>query len=201
MGAVTYLQVGFSYCHGDPTGDGNSCGGWNDTRAANAEFASLRGWFDDKFPEYKTNDLYLIGESYAGVYIPKLAQEVIADNAGAHTSDPLNMKGFAVGDACTGSDVLCGDNAAGNYPWWTVMFFYGHGQFSTKLFNAIVDECTVAALQSNQALSPDCQSLLAQMNEEIGGYYAYNLCVSITMSITFLQMYFMGSCCRIVNFL
>jgi len=59
----------------------------------------------------------------------------------------------------------------------------------------------VAALQSNQALSPDCQSLLAQMNEEIGGYYAYNLCVSITMSITFLQMYFMGSCCRIVNFL
>ena len=69
-------QVGFSYCNGDPAGDGTSCGVWNDTRAATAEFAALRGWFDAKFPEYKANDLYLTGESYAGVYIPKLAQEV-----------------------------------------------------------------------------------------------------------------------------
>jgi carboxypeptidase C (cathepsin A) len=73
---IGWAQVGFSYCHGDPTGDGTSCGAWNDTRAAAAEFASLRGWFDAKFPEYKANDLYLTGESYAGVYVPKLAQEV-----------------------------------------------------------------------------------------------------------------------------
>lgn len=49
--------VGYSYCNDDPAGDGNSCGAWNDTRATDAEYATLRGWFDDKFPEYKSNDL------------------------------------------------------------------------------------------------------------------------------------------------
>lgn len=45
--------VGYSYCNNEPSGDGNSCGVWNDTRAANAEYAAVRGWFDDLFPEYK----------------------------------------------------------------------------------------------------------------------------------------------------
>ena len=40
--------VGFSYCNDVPAGDGFSCGAWNDTRAAQAEYAALRGWFDDK---------------------------------------------------------------------------------------------------------------------------------------------------------
>lgn len=42
-------------------GDGFSCGDWNDTRAGDAEYAALRGFFD-KFPELKSNDLYLTGE-------------------------------------------------------------------------------------------------------------------------------------------
>lgn len=106
--------VGFSYCDGQPGGDGNSCGAWNDTRAADAEYAALRGWFDGKFPEFKANELYLTGESYAGVYIPKLAQEVLAANSGAKKLDPLNFKGMAVGDACTGTEVkTIGDSKTG----------------------------------------------------------------------------------------
>ena len=162
--------VGFSYCNGDPGGDGHSCGDWDDFRMQNATYASLRAWFDDKFPEYKTNDLYLTGESYAGVYIPMLSQAVLAGNDG--TSDPLNFKGFAVGDACTGTDVLCGPVGG---PYWSVMFFYGHGQFSNKLYDAIIDTCTVEALKSGVGLSSKCNTLLAQMSTEVGGYYDYNL--------------------------
>ena len=55
--------VGFSYCNNDPTGDGNSCGDWNDTRTAEADFRAVRAFFDVKFPELKDNDLYLTGES------------------------------------------------------------------------------------------------------------------------------------------
>mmetsp|Transcript_9529 Transcript_9529/g.27004 ORF Transcript_9529/g.27004 Transcript_9529/m.27004 type:complete len:536 (-) Transcript_9529:359-1966(-) len=159
--------VGFSSCGGDTGGDGMSCGSWNDTRAANAEFAALRGWFDDLFPEYKKNDLYLTGESYAGIYIPMLAERVLEDAS----AEPLNLKGFAVGDACTGTDVLCG-SAFG--PWWDVVFFYGHGQFSNKLFNDIMATCGMEALQNGQT-SGDCNTLISQMYQEIGGYYAYNL--------------------------
>ena len=163
--------VGFSYCKDDPSGDGNSCGAWDDTRMQNASYASLRGWFDDLFPEYKSNPLYLTGESYAGVYIPKLAQAVLAGNEG--NADPLNMKGFAVGDACTGLDVLCGPGSGG--PWYSVVFFYGHGQFSNTLYDAIIGECGVDALKTGDGLSDTCNELLAQMWTEVGGYYDYNL--------------------------
>jgi hypothetical protein len=166
--------VGFSFCNGDPAGDGNSCGTWNDTRAADAEYAALRGWMDAKFPERKANPLYLTGVSYAGVYIPKLAQQVLAANEGAKKVDPLNFVGMAVGDACTGTEVLCGSDT-NTGPWWDVMFFYGHGQVSIALFDAIVAECTEEGLKTGADLSEACNGLLGDMHTAIGGYYDYNL--------------------------
>ena len=50
----------------DPAGDGNACGDWDDERMARASYAALKGWFD-LFPERRGNDLYLTGESYAGI--------------------------------------------------------------------------------------------------------------------------------------
>ena len=52
-----------------------------------------------------------------------------------------------MGDACTGTEVLCGDNGLG--PWWSVIFFYGHGQFSTKLYDQIVDTCGMSQLSND----------------------------------------------------
>lgn len=164
--------VGFSYCNGDVTGDGNSCGVWNDTRAADAEFAALSGWFD-LFPERRANQLFLTGESYAGIYIPKLAQQVIAFNEGVGATNPLNLHGIAVGDGCVGTQVLCGGHT-GEGPWWTVQFMYGHGQFSTLLYDQMLDVCGVDMLKTGPT-SDACNVLLDQMYQEIGGYYDYNL--------------------------
>ena len=47
-------------------------------------------------------------QSYAGQYIPNIANWVVNNEDAFDT--PLNLKGFAVGDACTGTDVLCGAN-------------------------------------------------------------------------------------------
>ncbi|XP_047704987.1 probable serine carboxypeptidase CPVL isoform X2 [Prionailurus viverrinus] len=49
------------------------------------------------FPEYKNNDFYATGESYAGKYVPALAHYI-------HTLNPvmttkINLKGVAIGDA------------------------------------------------------------------------------------------------------
>lgn len=50
----------------------------------------------------------------------------------------------------------------------------GHGQVSERLFNRIRSECSEAELRSRNQ-SAACRSLLEQMGEGIGGYYAYGL--------------------------
>ena len=52
---------------------------------------------------YKENDLYLSGESYAGIYVPTLARE-IHTKSGPGSSHPLKLKGFACGDCVLGRD-------------------------------------------------------------------------------------------------
>ena len=51
---------------------------------------------------------YIIGESYAGVYVPTLVRAIRAD-----ATFPGNLRGFAVGDGCLGGD-------AGRGPYFDV---------------------------------------------------------------------------------
>ena len=59
-------------------------------------------WYN-KFPEYRHNDLYISGESYAGVYVPYLSYYIYQHNL-EHANDDTfkpNLKGFAVGNGVT----------------------------------------------------------------------------------------------------
>jgi hypothetical protein len=60
----------------------------------------LSWWDGSKFPEYLKNDIYVLGESYAGHYAPNLAQKILLYNEKAPTRSNINLKGFMVcGDA------------------------------------------------------------------------------------------------------
>ena len=56
----------------------------------------MRVFYSDVFPEFKTRELYLSGESYAGNYIPYIANRLL--KAGL---DYINLKGLAIGNAWT----------------------------------------------------------------------------------------------------
>lgn len=154
--------VGFSYC-GDPA-NATECGDWDDDTMAELEFAALKGWYD-LFPERLPNDLYITGESYAGIYVPRLVDKLVDDGS-------FPLVGFAVGDGCAGTEILCGGNDA---KWWDVLFLYGHGQVSNLLFDSIMDTCGIDYLKYGGVAPEGCSTLLSAMQTQVGGYYEYNL--------------------------
>ncbi|KAL3903088.1 MAG: hypothetical protein SGILL_010580 [Bacillariaceae sp.] len=89
--------VGFSYCNNDTTS--HSCGGiaWTDELTSLNAHTALQTFYKTKFPCLQDKQLYLTGESYAGIYIPTLARRIVQD-----TNSSLDLKGFAVGDGCLG---------------------------------------------------------------------------------------------------
>jgi vitellogenic carboxypeptidase-like protein len=62
-----------------------------------AQFVTALQNFYSKHPEYRSNPVYLTGESYAGKYIPYIAREISRRNQ-AFREPPINLKGMAIGD-------------------------------------------------------------------------------------------------------
>jgi cathepsin A (carboxypeptidase C) len=52
------------------------------------------------FPQYKQRDLYITGESYAGHFIPHIANKIVVDKV------PVNLKGVAIGNGWTSPQSL-----------------------------------------------------------------------------------------------
>lgn len=78
----------------------------NDITSAADNLSALLAWYE-KFPEYKTNDLFISGESYAGIYVPYFAHEIYQNNLVAEftpTLWTLPLKGTMVGNGATDWD-------------------------------------------------------------------------------------------------
>lgn len=86
--------VGYSYCAAMAAGTG-SCHNTDLSTAAAARAAVADFFSSAKFPELASSPLYITGESYAGVYIPTLADELLRN------APQVPLKGVAVGDPCT----------------------------------------------------------------------------------------------------
>lgn len=87
--------VGFSYCAAMETG--GSCHN-TDVTTAKAARAALQEFFGAKFPEFRDRPFFITGESYAGVYVPTLSEELL------NNAKEVNLQGLAVGDPCTDND-------------------------------------------------------------------------------------------------
>lgn len=90
--------VGFSYCPNSA-----ECS-FDDNSSADDNLIAVLNLFNMKFQDLKNNDLYIAGESYAGVYVPKLAQRIdwyIGNNTGVEGKFIPNLKGFIVGNGIT----------------------------------------------------------------------------------------------------
>jgi serine carboxypeptidase-like clade 1 len=146
--------VGFSW-----RDDGN----YNTSDSLNAadNFAAL-GSFFDKFPEYKANPLYLAGESYAGIYVPTLAAQVLA-----HGGYP-SFAGILVGNGVTSAKY---DDS---FLYSDAEFAVGHGLMTQETYASVQANCS-----GDKAQSPACFALQAEFYQQtahINPYGCYYKC-------------------------
>ncbi|KAL4607421.1 hypothetical protein ACB092_09G172700 [Castanea dentata] len=100
---ILYLEspaeVGFSY-----SANASFYTNVNDTITAQDNLIFLQNWLA-KFPEYQDNDFFITGESYAGHYVPQLAQLIIQSGL------KFNLKGITIGNPLLelGTDFNSGD--------------------------------------------------------------------------------------------
>jgi serine carboxypeptidase-like clade 1 len=166
--------VGFSYCT-EPGG----CPVWNDTSAAQENYHFLVNFFR-AYPELAANEVYLTGESYAGVYVPELVKFILAGNSrGSNDSGAMagsiNLKGMALGDVCLGTQSF-GGCASVDETFWHIEFMHGHQQMSLGLYQDLLSTCGVVNLRfGNYTDVPGCQPLLDSLQYQLGGYNVLSL--------------------------
>ncbi|CAH2061302.1 unnamed protein product [Thlaspi arvense] len=136
--------VGWSYSN--TSSDYNT----GDKTAANDMLVFLLRWFI-KFPELKFRDFFLTGESYAGHYIPQLADAIHSYNIRS-SGFKFNVKGIAIGNPLLKLDT---DTSA------AYDFFWSHGMISDELRLTIGRQCDFASLLN---LSKECMEALSEVS-------------------------------------
>ncbi|KAL2460223.1 Serine carboxypeptidase-like 40 [Abeliophyllum distichum] len=147
--------VGFSYSN---TSSDYVTG---DKRTAADSYTFLVNWLE-RFPEYKTRDFYIVGESYAGHYVPQLA-DLILENNKITNQTVINLKGIAIGNAYI--DYM--DRWTGNYD-----HFWTSALISDEIHQGIISNCNFS---SYVTFSKACQEYTDRADKIIGNIFIYDI--------------------------
>nr|GEV17209.1 serine carboxypeptidase 24 [Tanacetum cinerariifolium] len=164
--------VGFSY-----TKKGSDLKDLGDKKTARDNLVFLKRWMS-RFPQYKYRDFYLSGESYAGHYVPQLAQKIHNYNKN-HSNPVINLKGFMVGNPATDYKY---DNIGTIDYWWS------HSIISDTSYKSIMSSCDFSPGKRTQICNdaivdtysyefgdideyrPGCSAIAYGASEEIGPF-------------------------------
>lgn len=170
MAHMLYLEapvgVGFSYSD-DPAADYYT----NDDKTANDNLAAIQKFFS-LYPELKSSPFFLSGESYAGVYVPTLAEAIMkADKAGKY--DGAKLIGMAVGNGCSGNQVgACADGTQREQ--YVAPFLSQTALISEDIKAELRATCGDFTGQFPNAKGA-CAESLAKMHSEVGNVNLYNV--------------------------
>ncbi|KAJ4846111.1 Serine carboxypeptidase-like 20 [Turnera subulata] len=121
----------------------------------------LLKWFG-QYPEFVNNPFFISGESYAGVYVPTLASEVVKGiNAGV--SPIINFKGYLVGNGVSNSKYEGIDSF--------ISFVRGMGLISGDIFQEIQAACN--GNYNNRSAS--CEESLEKVDQAVWGLNIYDI--------------------------
>lgn len=149
---ILYLDhpapVGFSTCNPNS----NECHA-NDTSDGQDNLAAIRKFFE-AFPEHKNKELWLSGESYAGIYIPYLLWNIDTFNNLNETlpEDKINLKGMMVGNGVT-NWTYDTQPATFNMTYW-------HALMGQEMWDDLNDnQCDFSLMNFGKLPGPKCLAL------------------------------------------
>lgn len=123
-----------------------------DEGTASDNYQALLNFFE-LFPEFKSNQFFVTGESYAGIYVPTLSKAILDGNNQGNAY--INMTGFAIGNGLLDADM--NSNSA-------IYFGYYHGLFGDDIWAGLNNNC------DNGVFVPASSALCAKY-----GFEAQNL--------------------------
>jgi serine carboxypeptidase-like clade 2 len=139
---------------------------------------AILGWFE-KYSDFKTNDLYISGESYGGIYVPWMMYQIDAFNNNQSdwiskvntTIQHINLKGIMVGNGCT-NWTFDTTPAMLNMTYW-------HALYNDELHDKMVaDQCDYSEVApSNGARGPskECMDYLTEFDSLTSHIFMYNI--------------------------
>ncbi|WJX40350.1 Serine carboxypeptidase-like 42 [Trifolium repens] len=147
--------VGWSYSN--TTSDYNT----GDASTANDMLLFFLKWYE-KFPSYRSRKLFLTGESYAGHYIPQLANAILDYNAHS-TNFKFNLKGLAIGNPLLNLD----RDAQATYE-----YFWSHGMISDEIDLTIKNVCDFDDYTDfgSHNVSKSCDKALNETDKIVSDY-------------------------------
>ena len=153
---------------------------WTDVENAKNLLAGVKDFYAT-FPDLKGRDFYISGESYAGIFIPHLAAEILEDKS---TSDKVNLKGILIGNALTDPDV--------DYERSLAEFGFWRGLMSIETYDKFQKHCPHLPdelrpdtdldgkyQEFTGKVSHECNQARLKISEELEGsdiYGIYRLC-------------------------
>lgn len=150
------VGVGFSY-----TNTSSDLTKLNDDFVAEDSYSFLENWFK-RFPQYKDREFYISGESYAGHYVPQLADLVYERNKDKMANTYINLKGFIVGNPIT-NDYYDSKGLA-EYAW-------SHAVVPDEVYERIKKKCNF----KNSNWTDDCNAEMSFIFSQYREIDIYNI--------------------------
>ncbi|XWS54067.1 hypothetical protein CRYUN_Cryun10bG0057200 [Craigia yunnanensis] len=167
------IGVGFSY-----STDVSSYEAVNDKITARDNLVFLQNWFL-KFPQYRNRSLFIIGESYAGHYIPQLAELMLQFNK---KNNQFNLKGIAMGNPVLEFATDFNSRAE---------FFWSHGLISDSTYKMFTISCNYSRYVGEYyrgTVSAICSRVMSQVSTETSRFVdKYDVTLDVCISSVFSQ--------------
>ena len=153
---------------------------WTDVENAKNLLAAVKDFFST-FDDLKGRDFYISGESYAGIFIPHLAAEILEDES---TTDKVNLQGILIGNALT-DPLVDYDRSLVEFGFWRGLISIETYDKFQKLCPHLPDELRPDTdldgkyQEFTGEVSHKCNQVRLQISKEFDGsdlYGIYRLC-------------------------